>query len=271
MDLLVEQKHRVLHVTLNRPEKRNALSLAMCAGIADAITAAQTDASIGSIVIAASGQVFSSGMDLDEAISTDELDMAVVHEKLFTIGAHSLKPIVIAVNGAALGGGLGLVAQGHVVVAENSSVFGLPEIRIGLWPFLVYRAVEAAVGPRRTLALSLTGSTFTADEALAWGLIHRKCHDDEVCDRGAAMARDLAKACPAAIAAGMQYARDAREKTWEEAGKLAASLREKLMSSEDFREGCGAHKAHRDPQWPSMPPSFYPAQKKQNGQPNQRR
>jgi enoyl-CoA hydratase/carnithine racemase len=117
------------------------------------------------------------------------------------------------------------------------------------------------------LALSLMGRTFPAADALAWGLIHQVCHDDEVCDRGWAIARDLAKACPGAIEAGMQYARDSREKTWEEAGKLAASLRDKLMASDDFKEGCAALKAHRDAQWPGMPPGSYPAQKKHNGQP----
>jgi enoyl-CoA hydratase/carnithine racemase len=267
MNLLVEKKHRVLHISLNRPEKRNALTSAMCQGIVEAIHSVQTDQSIGSILIGGVGQVFSSGMDLDEALSFTGTGMAVIHEKLFTIGAQSLKPIVVAVNGAALGGGLGLVAQGHVIVAEHSSVFGLPEIRIGLWPFLVYRALEAAVGARRMLALSLMGRTFPAADALAWGLIHQVCHDDEVCDRGWAIARDLAKACPGAIEAGMQYARDSREKTWEEAGKLAASLRDKLMASDDFKEGCAALKAHRDAQWPGMPPGSYPAQKKHNGQP----
>ena len=265
MNLLVEKKHRVLHVILNRPEKRNALTSEMCQGIVNAVISVQEDQSIGSVLITGAGPVFSSGMDLDEALASSGSEMTLIHEKLFTIGAQSLKPLVVAVNGAALGGGLGLVAQGHVVVAEHSSVFGLPEIRIGLWPFLVYRALEAALGARRMLALSLMGRTFPAEDAQAWGLIHQVCHDDEVCDRGWAVARDLAKACPIAIEAGMQYARGSREQTWEEAGKLAASLRDRLMSSEDFKEGCAAHKAHRDPQWPSMPPGSYTA-KKPNGQ-----
>ncbi len=253
MNLLVEKKHRVLQVTLNRPEKRNALTFEMCEGIVRAIESAQDDRSIGAILIEAAGQVFSAGMDLDEAVSPRGAELTHIHERLFTIGSESLKPIVVGVNGAALGGGLGLAMQGHVIVAERSSKFGLPEIRIGLWPFLVYRAVQSAVGPRRTLELSLTGHLFSAEEALSWGIVSQLCRDDETCDRASATARELAKACPSAIAAGMQYARDAREKTWQEAGRIAADLRDKLMASDDFKEGCAAFKENRAPHWPSMP------------------
>jgi enoyl-CoA hydratase/carnithine racemase len=144
-ELSVHHKHRILHIALNRPEKRNALTCDMCSGIADAVASAQNRDDIGVILITAAGQVFCAGMDLDEAALSHH-NLASAHEELFTMGAHSVKPIVICVNGPALGGGLGLVAQGHVVVAAEGAVFGLPEIRIGLWPFLVYRSIEAAVG-----------------------------------------------------------------------------------------------------------------------------
>lgn len=257
MSLHIEKKRRVLRITLNRPEKRNALTLAMCQGIVDAVSEVDNDAEIGSILITAVGQVFCSGMDLDEAVlpATDELTS--VHERLFSIGLAAHKPIIVAVNGAALAGGLGLVAQGHVVLAEQSSVFCLPEIRIGLWPFMVYRAVEASIGARRTLALSLTGRNFHAQEALAWGLVHKVCPDDEVFERACNLARDIARACPAAVHAGMCYAHTAREKSWHDAGLVAAQLRDELMSSGDFHEGVAAFKEKRDPKWPSMPESFY--------------
>lgn len=257
MNLLIEKKRRVLRITLNRPEKRNALTGAMCDEIVNAIHAAEQDVEIGSILITAVGQVFCAGMDLDEAITPAGIDSAEAHERLFSIGFNTTKPIVISVSGAALGGGLGLVAQGHVVLAERSSVFALPEIHIGLWPFLVYRAVENSIGTRRTLALSLTARSFTADEALAWGLIHKISPDDEVYDRACNLARDLAKASPRAIQAGMTYARESRGKSLQEAGEVARKLRDELMKSDDFKEGVAAFKQHRDAQWPSMPASFY--------------
>lgn len=257
MDLLVEEKHRVLQVTLNRPEKRNALNVALCSGLVKAIRSAQDQPQIGSILICALGQVFCAGMDLDEAITMKDDDLAATHEQLFTIGSSSVKPIVICVNGPALGGGLGLVAQGHAVIAAQGAAFGLPEIRIGLWPFLVYRSVEAAIGARRTLELSLTGRVFHSGDALQWGLVGQVCHGSEVTDRGQALARELAKASPTAISAGLQYFHESRGRSWTESGEIARSLRGEVMRSDDFKEGYEAFKQRREPHWPSMPSKLH--------------
>jgi enoyl-CoA hydratase/carnithine racemase len=252
MSLLVDHERRILHLTLNRPVKRNALNVEMCSKLVEAIAAAQKDENVGCILISAAGQVFCAGMDLDEAVGSPGTDLAEVHEKLFTVGANSLKPIVICVNGSALGGGLGLVAQGHAVIAAEGAVFGLTEMRVGLWPLLVYRAVEAALGARRTLELSLTARVFPAHDALQWGLAHYVFPQADAADHAVAVARDLAKASPLAISAGMQYVRGSRGKSWEEAGELATALRRKLMNSPDFKEGCAAFKEKREPRWPSL-------------------
>lgn len=251
MELLVERKDRVLHLTLNRPDKRNALNAELCASIVKAIRSAQKHNEVGAILIEAAGRAFCAGMDLDEAVAMHDDEQADLHDDLFTIGAVSDKPIVLCVNGPALGGGLGLVAQGHVVVASQTAIFGLTEIRIGLWPLLVYRAVEAALGARRTLELSLRGRTFSTDEALAWGLVHHVYAPAEVSDRANAIASGLAKASPAAIACGMQYFHGSRDKSWNDAGELAKSLRRGLIDSDDFREGYRAFKEKREARWPS--------------------
>lgn len=254
MNLLIDHTCRVLHLTLNRPDKRNALNAEMCSEVVEAIVSAQNNRHVGSILISAAGQVFCAGMDLDEAVEAAGADVAEIHEKLFTAGANSLKPIVVCVNGPALGGGLGLVAQGHTVIAAEGAVFGLTEMRLGLWPFLIYRSVESALGARRTLELSLTARVFSSHDALQWGLVHHICPQAEAAHRAAAIARDLAKTSPLAIEAGMQYVREARDKSWNEAGKLATSLRLTLMESADFKEGYAAFKDKRQPHWPSMPP-----------------
>ncbi len=259
MSLLVSSLHRILHVTLNRPEKRNALNREMCTGIISAVVEAQKREDIACILITSTGSVFCAGMDLDEAASTDQTELADLHEELFSLGGRSLKPIVASVNGAALGGGLGLVAQCHVVFAGEGAVFGLPEIQVGLWPFLVYRSISAAIGPRRTLALSLSGRSFNALQAREWGLVHRVLPGTEVEDRAQARARRLAKASPMALQLGMQYSRESSDKSWSEAGELAAELRVKLMESGDFKEGREAFKQKREARWPSMPAEFYSA------------
>jgi enoyl-CoA hydratase/carnithine racemase len=255
MDILLNDRQRVRHLTLNRPNKRNALTLEMCTQIVEAVRSAQSRSDIGCVLISAAGSVFCSGMDLSESAPVEAA--LKVHEQLFTLGAQSLKPIVIAVNGAALAGGLGLVAQGHVVISSPNAVFALPELRIGFWPFIIYRSIEAALGKRCTLQLSLTGDNFDAQQGLAWGLVHRICSVDELEATSWNTAREIAESSPLAVALGMQYVRDAEGKSATEAGEIAASLRAKLTASADFAEGTAARKQKRKPFWPSMPLDFY--------------
>jgi len=255
MDILVHDHHRVLHLVLNRPTKRNALTLQMCKDIINAVRTAETRNDIGCVLISANGSVFCSGMDVAEAVPADEL--LQVHEQLFTLGAQSLKPLVIAVNGAALAGGLGLAAQGHVILASPQAVFGLPELRIGFWPFLVFRSVEAALGRRRTLQLALTGHTFDSHTAMGWGLVHQIHDVAEIHHASLNVAHKLAKSSPLAVAAGMQYVRDSQGKSLSEAGEIAAKLRAGLVATDDFKEGSAAFQEKREPRWPSMPLDFY--------------
>ena len=255
MDILVHDHYRVLHLILNRPTKRNALTLQMCKDIVAAVRSAETRSDIGCTLITANGSVFCAGMDLNENPPMDEL--LEVHEELFTLGANALKPIVVAVNGAALAGGLGLVAQGHVVLASPNAVFGLPEVRIGFWPFVVYRAVEAGVGKRRALELSLTGASFQAQQGMAWGLVHHIHPASEIHDTSKGMAREIAKSSPLAISSGLQYVREAEGKSAKEAGAIARALRAQLMASGDYKEGTAAFREKREPRWPSMPLDFY--------------
>ncbi len=254
-DLLVHENDRVLHLMLNRPAKRNALTLQMCKDIVAAVHSAEFRSDIGCTLITANGSVFCAGMDLHESAPTDEL--SAVHEKLFTLGAQSLKPILVSVNGAALAGGLGLVAQGHVVLASPNAVFSLPEVRIGFWPFVVYRALETAVGKRRALELSLTGAAFQVHDAMAWGLVHQIHPAAEIQDTAKKVALEIAKSSPLAISSGLLYVREAEGKSAGEAGEIAAKLRAKLMASEDYKEGTAAFKEKREPRWPSMPIDFY--------------
>jgi enoyl-CoA hydratase/carnithine racemase len=255
--LLIEKEDRVLHVTLNRPGKRNAINMAMCQELIQVLEEVQTDAAIGSVLLDAAGRVFCAGVDLDEAAASPTRENLAPYEKLFSIGRCSKKPIVACVNGPALSTGVGLVAQTHVAVAAQGALFGLPEIRTGTWPFIIFRSVEAAIGARRTLELSLTGRLFSAQEALAWGLIHQTAHAFEVEDRAGAIARDLAKASPDAVRFGFEYFHRSRNKTWDEVAETVLDLRQQCNAAPDFREGVAAFHKHREPHWPSMPSGTY--------------
>ncbi len=180
--LQIDRQGRVLHLALNRPEKRNALNMELCSALGAALDAAESDSSVGAILLSGNGKSFCAGMDLREAQpSAGEINAA--HERIFSAGMHLTKPLIAAVHGAALAGGTGLVANCHVAIAAEDATFGLTEIRIGLWPFVIFRAMEASLGQRRATELALSGRTFGALEAREYGLVH------QVMSAGGLMAR----------------------------------------------------------------------------------
>ncbi len=248
--LEISREGRVLRVALNRPGKRNALNAGLCAAIVDRLNAADGDPSVGAILLCANGTAFCAGMDLAElgVVGTEEINRA--QEALFTIGSRLSKPIVAVVNGPALGGGAGLVANCHIVVAGEQASFGLTEIRLGLWPFLVYRAVSAALGERRTAELSLTGRVFGPAEAREMGLVHEVSSDPEAAAMKTASA--IASFSPTAIATGLRLVRESRGLSFDEAGEYAKRLRNVVFDSADFKEGIRAFLEKRPPKWPSL-------------------
>jgi enoyl-CoA hydratase/carnithine racemase len=185
-------------------------------------------------LLEARGKSFCAGMDLAEIGSESATEITGAQEGLFTVGARLHKPVVGAVQGAALGGGTGLVANLHIAIAAEDATFGLTEIRLGMWPFLVYRSVSLAVGERRALEMALTGRTMDAVEARAAGLVH------EVAANAQARAEEIALAVAAwsseAIRAGLGYLRLARGMNWADAGKVAAQMRNDVFESEYFQD-----------------------------------
>ncbi len=242
---------RILRLTLNRPEKRNALDAALCRALVEALEAAEGDPGIGAILLTGSGKAFCAGMDLLEIESAaDASEINAVHERLFTVGARLTKPIVAAVQGPAIGGGTGLVANCHIVVAGEEATFGLTEIRLGLWPFLIYRAVAAALGERRTLELALTGRIFGPQEAREMVLAHEIAADPA--QRAEEIARAIGEYSLKAVQTGLGFVRDIRGVDVRSAGEIAQVVRNQLFEGDDFKEGIRAFREKRRPQWPSV-------------------
>ncbi len=250
--MTLKREGRVLRARLNRPEKRNALDAAGCRAIVEAVREAERDRGIGCVLLEAEGKAFCAGMDLDEAAAVAPDELAPVHEELFTLGFTATVPIAAAIQGPALGGGLGLVANAHAAVAAQGSSFGLTEIRVGLWPYLVWRAVAAALGERRTLELSLSGRIFGSREALQWGLVQHVVPASELEGRAMQVAAEIAAASRETTRAGLEFVRAARGLGWREAGTVARQARAAAFGSPDFREGLAAFREKRAPKWPSL-------------------
>jgi enoyl-CoA hydratase/carnithine racemase len=244
------QQGRVLRITLNRPEKRNALNLDFCHELVAAFDGADPDHSIGAIVLDASGPSFCAGMDLQETFEADQVRLAAIHDRLFTTIHRVRTPVIAAVHGAALAGGTGLVANAHIVYATPDSRFGLTEIRIGLWPVMIFRAIEHAMGERRSVELSLTGREFSAADALNYGLVTEIA--DNPLERAMDIAARLAGFSPIAVGTGLDYVHQIRGQDWELAGRVARQTRDRLLSNQDFKEGALAFLEKRQPSWPSL-------------------
>jgi enoyl-CoA hydratase/carnithine racemase len=236
-DLLQSRRDgRLLHLALNRPEKRNALNAALCTDLTAALAEADRDPDIGAILLTGNGKGFSAGMDLDEALTADAGALADLQERLFTAYAWLTKPLIAGVHGAALAGGTGLAANAHVVVAAPDATFGLTEIHLGLWPFVIFRAMVHAVGERRAVELALTGRKIGSTEAYQCGLVHHLAPAGGLESSARAIAWGIANASPAAIGAGLAFVRESRGADVEQIGRAARQYRQQICEGEDFKQ-----------------------------------
>src|SRR5580658_4080762 len=158
MKLRTEMEGRLYRIAFSSPEIRNVLDADGCRDLLRELRNAEADESVGAILLEADGHIFCAGCEPDE--------------ELMAIGKNISKPIIAAVQGVVLSGGLALAANAHVVVAAQGTSFGLTDIREGRSNAAIGKAVAYAIGERRALELGLSGRTFSTPEAFAWGLVH---------------------------------------------------------------------------------------------------
>ncbi|MEO1086528.1 MAG: enoyl-CoA hydratase-related protein, partial [Acidobacteriota bacterium] len=201
MSVAVERRGAAAWLTLDRPEKRNALSPELLGALDAQIDLALDDPAVRSLVITGRGTAFCAGADLELAqklaASPGRNPFARVLEKL----QASPKPVIAAVNGAAFGGGLGLAAAADVAVASDGAVFSFSEVRLGLIPAMISVFVIPKIGAHHARRLFTTGRRFTAHDALDYGLLHRVVPAEELISAVDAEAEEIALGGPQAVAA----------------------------------------------------------------------
>jgi len=195
MSLRFEQDGRVRRITLAAPARRNLIDCALATELLTELAHAASDPETGAILLDAEGPVFCSGAE----------SLKDLPEEFFTFGRSMEKPMVVAVQGVAVGAGLVLIANAHVAMAAQGSSFGLTEIREGRSHAGLLDAVAGALGQRRTVELALTGRIFSTPEALAWGLVHSVAPAFELDDRATAAATALANASAEAVLAVLAH------------------------------------------------------------------
>ncbi len=175
----------IARITLNRPEKRNALNPELIAGLRDALSRSAQDESVRAVVIAGAGSDFCSGADLAgldktaEAGVLDHIDTARHLANAFLEIRRHPRPVVAAVRGRALAGGCGLATACDLVLAAESAKFGYPEVNIGFVPAMVMAILRRSVSEKRALEMIVMGEIITAPQALAFGMINRVYPDAE--------------------------------------------------------------------------------------------
>ncbi len=178
----------VAQITLNRPEKRNALNATLIAGIRDALTEVDAAESVRAIVITGAGKDFCSGADLSalqkisEASVSENVDDARSLMELFILIRQVGVPVIAAVRGRALAGGAGLASACDIVLASASARFGYPEVKIGFVPAMVMAILRRNVSEKRAFELIVGGNEIGANEAQQMGLVNQVFSDEGFAD-----------------------------------------------------------------------------------------
>jgi methylglutaconyl-CoA hydratase len=242
-------------VTLNRPDRRNALSRALIAELSDVLGGLAVEQGVRAIVITGAGPTFCAGMDLKEAASlgsSTEAEKAAVQDAqaladLIDQLHHLSRPTVAALNGDALAGGAGLALACDVVIASSAARIGYPEVRRGLAAAIVIHDLVRQVGDRRARQLLLTGDPVSAQQAESWGLVNRVVPPDRCLDEALAQARGLAGAAPQALATTKRLLDEAagRPKSLRGAAAVSAAVR----VADEAIEGIRAFLEKRPPSW----------------------
>lgn len=255
MSVISRRHGALLEIALNRPDKHNALSNALAREISAALEVARTDDGVAAVLLRGEGRSFCSGGDIEQFAQMDELGLPELHAEgrasveLFSWGRRLGKPLIAAVHGACMGGGLGLAAMSDIVIASSNAKFAASEIRIGLFPFVIVPALIDALGYRRALELSLSGRSFGADEALALGLAQHVVDEAEFAERALAIAAEIAAKSPVALRLGLEAFRAARALPGPEVFEAMNAYRNVVLKSADLKEGALAFFEKRSPVW----------------------
>lgn len=250
--VLHEKRGSAFRITINRPDRRNAITLDVIAGIRAGWSAAEADPDIRVIILTGAGdKAFCAGGDLQPGGFAFDLSQPTMPyaDMLRQIRAAS-KPSIARVNGACMAGGIGLLCMTDLAVATDTATFGLPEVKIGLFPMQVLSLLQRLVPPRIAAEWCLTGEPFGAAEAKAAGLINHIVPPAELDARTDWLAARLAGTSPAAIRRGKYVLRAAASMSFEEALAFTESQFALAAMTEDAKEGLAAFAEKRPPVWP---------------------
>lgn len=252
--VLYERDGHVATITLNRPEALNAMSVALLEDLAVAVQQYASDDDAWIAILCGAGKAFSTGGDLKEALDMIDADPAnfyvMPRQGLETYAAlrRTPKPVIGAVHGHVVAGGLLLANACDIIIATESTRFGIPEASVGM-PTMGYLDLWKFMGPRVFMEKALTAEPFSAEEAKACGLINRIVPDDQLMDEARRMAQRIAGNSPRSVQAHTRAIRLSVEHSPEVLQELQRQIWDPVVYSEDIQEGLASFRERRKPEW----------------------
>ncbi|HVA57403.1 MAG TPA: enoyl-CoA hydratase/isomerase family protein [Gemmatimonadaceae bacterium] len=244
-----EVRDAIAHVTLDAPPL-NILTGAMMTELAAVVERAQADRSVAAIAVTANGTAFSAGADVGEHRPENAPAMIAAFSRLFSAFGACEVPIVMAVDGPALGAGFELALMADILLVSTRATFGQPEIRLGFFAPVGVSWLSARVGPARAVEITATGHSYPAAEMAAMGLVSRVVPPSELTDTLASVLGELRRASPAVMRLNVRLVRQLQGRPFE-AGRLEAErvFLDELMALDDVNEGVAAFFGKRRPVW----------------------
>jgi enoyl-CoA hydratase len=251
MSVIDERADGIAVLTLNRPEKRNALSADLINELTHTLAELRNDDSLRVVIVTGAGDAFSAGTDITEVTDLTEaeaLQVSARGQKLCDSIESFPVPVIAAINGIAAGGGCELALACHLRTASNNARFSLPETRLGLIPaYGGTQRLSRDIALARALELMLAGNELDAASALQLGLLNRVVDDGRLLVESRALAKQIAALAPLAIRACLKAVTEGLRLPFEEGLKLERELFASLFATEDAKEGTRAFLEKRAP------------------------
>jgi isohexenylglutaconyl-CoA hydratase len=248
--LIADMTAPFAHITLNRPQVKNAMNAQMVADLQHVFDELHARRDIRAVTLRGAGGTFCAGGDIKE-LSAQSSNAAIgrgLDTMLHTIN-HAPQVVVAAMQGAVLGGGFGLLCVSDIALADETAVLGLPEVRIGLVPAVISPYVIARVGLTTARRLMLTGERFNAAAALQFGLIHHAVSTAALDTRLQSVLADLRQCSPNALAACKTLIHAVNGRPTADTQTMRVELLDSLRQSDDAIEGGMAFLQKRAPKW----------------------
>ena len=245
----IDIKNNIMTITLDRPEKKNALNNAMMNEINYALAYAKQEKSIRVICIAAEGDIFCAGADLSQTVSESNVPKLENADDISISLRHIYKPVVCKIQGSVLAGALLIVTNATHAIASKEASFSAPEIHRGLWPFMVMAGLFRVMPRRAGLDFIMRGKPIDSKKAQEWGLINEYVNRDELDKRVDEITKELASLAPKTMQLGLKAYEKQDSKSFDEALPYLKEQISECFKSEDAKEGIAAFLEKRKPNW----------------------